>query len=232
MLLKISLVMKIIALCLGIFFILYFFYPNKVRNYIVYSLDSVKILLPFVGSNVNSPQEDIQSLKDSLLVVSEQNRRLEKELGFVDLEKRQIPVKLLAAKSRVYGNAFLNVEGLNVYPGDFVYARGGVLAGTVSSVEEGVARLDFLGSKDKFIAEILSTGELIELNGSGIGYYKGQLPKTSNIQSGEIIVMKGFPKAIVGIVGSVEDSETSLYSVWVRSSINLSKLEIFYVDAK
>jgi cell shape-determining protein MreC len=180
----------------------------------------------------NASPETLSLLQSQVQMLEQENKRLEAELGFRDLENPQIPVRVLSEHSQIYKTTFVQLAGTPAQVGSFVYARGGVVVGTIAEISNNIGKVDFLGNKDKFIAEVASTGELLELSGSGLGYYTGSIPKSSSVISGSLITLKGYPKSIVGTVSSLEDSGTSLYTVWVRAPLNIAKVDIFYVNSQ
>jgi hypothetical protein len=46
---------------------------------------------------------------------------------------------------------------------------------------------------------------------------------------GDTIVLKGYPKIIVGTVVDIEENGTPLNNIFVRTPYNLNNKEIFYV---
>jgi hypothetical protein len=191
-------------------------------------------ILPFNKLSISERQQLVEEnnlLQSQSQVLSVENKRLENELGLLATDTVRVPVRLAGGASRVYGSTYiLDDKRVSMYEGKYVYARGDVLVGSLGPSEGNFLKLNFLGIGQAFIAEVLSTGEIVELTSSGIGFYKGTLPKSSQVAVGETIVMKGFPKAIVGTVSSVETDSSSLTTMWVRAPINLLKTEIFYVD--
>lgn len=191
-------------------------------------------LLPFNKMSLPEKQQLIEEnalLQSQSQLLSVENKRLENELSLLATDTVRIPIRLAGGASRVYGSTYiLDDKRVSMYEGKYVYARGDVLVGSLGASEGNFLKLNFLGSGQAFIAEVLSTGEIVELTSSGVGFYKGTLPKSSQVAVGETIVMKGFPKAIVGTVSSVETDSSSLTTMWVRAPINILKTEIFYVD--
>lgn len=181
-------------------------------------------------SSSSSLSEENSVLKSQLTTLIQENHRLETELGLRPVDDKKIPVRLLVAGSQMYGSAFLDVKGVSVQNGDYVYTQGNVVAGNLEMTDNNQGRINFLGSHDRFLAEIVSTGEILELSGNGIGYYQGNIPHSDSIAVGETIVLKGYPQSIVGTITAVEDNGTSVSTVWVRSPVNLFNKSIFYVN--
>lgn len=208
------------------------FFVSNFRMFVISSITSFTSISRAILFKVDSlsSQEEMESLKDQIAVLVQENRYLENQLGLRPIEKVRVPVRLLVEKSLVYNTVYIDVGAAHVLVGSYIYAQNNVVVGTVQEVSGNKAKVSFLGSNEKFLAEIVSTGEIIELTGNGIGYYKGNVPKSTNITVGDTIAMKGYPQSIVGTITSLEEDGTSVSVIWVRSPINLSKSKIFYVD--
>lgn len=220
------LVLCVVGICGLVFFVPSF--RTAVTQHILRFTGSSRFILG--NTNTVSTQEEVSALKAQIAALVQENRYLETELGLRSVEQTRLPVRLLVERSILYRTAYLDVRGTSVAAGSYVYAQNNVVAGTIESVEAGTAKISFLGSGEKFLAEIVSTGEIIELTGNGIGYYTGTIPKSTSMSTGETIKLKGYPQSIVGTVSSIEDDSTSVSTIWVRSPINLNKTKIFYVD--
>lgn len=192
-------------------------------------LSLTRSLITKPSSSISLSEEN-SVLKSQLTTLIQENHRLETELGLRSLDDKKVPVRLLVAGSHIYGSAFLDVKGVSVQNGDYVYAQGNVVAGNLELVDNNQGRINFLGSHDRFLAEIVSTGEILELSGNGIGYYQGNIPHSDSIAVGETIALKGYPQSIVGTITAVEDNGTSISTIWVRSPVNLFNKSIFYVN--
>lgn len=208
-----------------------FFLPNF-RMYINNNLANIAGSFRSVlfKNNTVIAQEEVGALQAQVATLVQENRYLENELGLRSTEQKRVPIRLLVEKSLVYNTTSVDVSEVQVSAGLYVYAQNNVVAGTIQEISGNKAKISFLGSNEKFLAEIVSTGEIIELTGNGIGYYTGSVPKSTTLTIGDTIALKGYPQSIVGTITSVEDDGTSVSKVWVRSPINLSKSKIFYVD--
>lgn len=202
---------------------------NSISRSIVNNSAGLRNLIYKQPESVTS-SEELLLLRAQTEILTQENRRLEQELGLRPLDLEQAPVRLMTERSKIYSTTYVDTTGININTGSYIYANQNVVAGNIDSVEGNIAKVIFLGNKEKFLAEIVKSGEIIELSGNGIGYYKGSVPKTDTLQVGDTIALKGYPKSIVGTITSIENDDTSVSTIWVRSPINLLKIDIFYVN--
>jgi cell shape-determining protein MreC len=159
-----------------------------------------------------------------------ENEKLRTELGLrASSSASYISLELLGDRSNLYGTWYVRKpENKLLYSGQYILGRDNVAVGSVVKDLGGTAEVTYLAHSDKLIIEILERNELIEVEGSGVGMYHGQIPKSSEITIGDTAVLRGYNKSVVGIVSKVDENDTSLKTIWIRAPYNLSKLDIFY----
>jgi cell shape-determining protein MreC len=218
--------------------VLALFIYKPARTFIVYKfISTTNIVRSVYDKSVNINQiEKIESekvfLQSQVSLLRDENKKLLNELGIrAENEDSKKPLLVLSSKSTLYGNLYMkNDKSLNLYEGMYVYGSSNLVVGTISNIYDKYIQVNFLGQKEKFTAEIIDSGELIELTSSGLGLYTGSLPKSSKLETGQTVAMKGYPKAIVGNISQIEEDNTSVNIIWIRSPLNISKMDILYVD--
>jgi hypothetical protein len=110
-----------------------------------------------------------------------------------------------------------------------IYSHGNVLVGAVEEVLKTSLFVTRLGQNKSFLAESNEVDEQLELLSLGNGLYAGSVAAGSKISVGDQIVLKGYPKAVVGMVNELVKNEGTLSTVFVRSPYNIYEKQIFYV---
>jgi cell shape-determining protein MreC len=191
-----------------------------------------------IYSNLSKNQEINLSLQESvnLLTVQinslkEENKRLENELSLNNDDTSKIPLRSIAKNSSLYGNFYLEKpENINFYIGMYVYGRDNIIIGTIEEIFENSVRVSFLAQQQKLITEIIERNEILEIESSGVGMYKGLIPKSSEIQIGDTATLKSSMQSIIGNVVAIDEDNTSIKTIWIRAPYNISKNYIFYVS--
>jgi hypothetical protein len=119
--------------------------------------------------------------------------------------------------------------GKTPYVGMNIFAPDNVVVGQVDEILPNSMKIGKLGQDRTFIASSLENEESVELQSLGMGLYYGKVSGGSKISLGDTIVLKGYPKAIVGTVVEVQKGDTSLSNIFVRTPYNINNKEIFYV---
>ncbi len=107
-----------------------------------------------------------------------------------------------------YGSFYVTYpKDKTVYKGMNVYSHGNVLVGTVEEVLKTSLFVNRVGQNKSFFVESAEVDEELELGALGNGLYVGSVAAGSKISVGDQIVLKGYPKAVVGMVNEVVKNE-------------------------
>jgi cell division protein FtsB len=132
--------------------------------------------------------------------------------------------------SDFYGSFYVTYpKDKTVYKGMNIYSHGNVLVGNVEEVYKDSLFVTRLGQNKSFLAESSEVDEQLELSSLGSGLYVGNIAAGSKISVGDQVVLKGYPKAVVGTVSEITKNEGTFSLVYVRAPYNVFEKEIFYV---
>jgi cell division protein FtsB len=175
-------------------------------------------------------REELGRLRTENKVLKDENEKLKQEYFGDATSSQRTLVHMLLGESTLYGNFFVNLpKNKTPYIGMNIFSDGDVVVGQVSEILPTSLKVDKLGQNKTFIANSLENEESIELGSLGSGLYVGTVPGGSKISLGDTIVLKGYPKAVVGTVVEIGKGDSSLSSVYVRTPYNINNKEIFYV---
>lgn len=225
---------KIIGLALLALLLLFsvtYFYHLKIANFLmnIYSGNLTQI------DNENfklslSEKEELEKLRVENSVLKLDMKDLKKEINLIEDGLEPTYVKMLGKEVVYYGSFYITYpKNKTVYKGMNVYSHGNVLVGQVEDVLDNSLFVTRLGQNKSFFAESQDTKEQLELSSIGGGQYTGQLVSGSKISVGDNIVLKGYPRAFVGMVSEIVKNENSNSTIFVRTPYNIYEKEIFYV---
>jgi cell shape-determining protein MreC len=199
-------------------YIRYFNYSEKLANGLGQSekeeLERLRVENETLKNNIADLKEEINLIEDGL------EPTYIKMLGGVVGE----------SAADYYGSFYVTYpKDKTVYRGMNVYTSGNVLVGTVEEVLKTSLFVTRLGQNKTFLAESAEVDEQLELSSLGSGLYMGSIAAGSKISVGDQIYLKGYPRAVVGMVGEIVKNEGTLSTVYVRAPYDIYKKEIFYV---
>lgn len=175
-------------------------------------------------------REELLILRTENVVLKDEISQIRQEFQITDFEEVKSPVYLLIGENTFYGNFFISIpKNKTPYKGMNIFSSGNIVIGQVEEIYPNTLKASKLGQNKAFIATSLENDESVEFRSLGSGLYIGTVSGGSKVSLGDTIVLKGFPKAIVGAVVEIEKKESSLMYIYVRTPYNISKKEIFYV---
>jgi hypothetical protein len=177
-----------------------------------------------------SEYEELGQLRIENKILADENKKIREEFSVGIIDEVKAPVYLLLSESYIYGDFFVSIpKDKTPYIGMNIFSSGNIVVGQVSEILTNSLKVKKLGDGKTFIAESLENEEPLELQSLGTGLYFGKASGGSKISLGDTIVLKGYPKAIVGTVVEIEKGDTALSNIFVRTPYNIDNKEIFYV---
>jgi len=178
-------------------------------------LESLRVENEALKNNLSDLKEEINLMEDGL------------EPTYVKMLGRTVLGEMV---SNYYGSFYVTYpKDKTVYKGMNIYSHGNVLIGTVEEVLKTSLFVNRVGQNKTFFAESAEVDEELELGALGNGLYVGSVAAGSKISIGDQIVLKGYPKAVVGMVNEITKNDGTLSTVFVRAPYNIYNKEIFYV---
>lgn len=181
-------------------------------------------------------KEELEKLRVENLTLKNNLDDLKDEINLMEDGLEPTYIKMLGDNlltnlaAGYYGSFYTTYpKDKTVYKGMNVYTHGNVLVGTVEEVFKTNLFVTRLGQNKTFLAESAEVDEEMELSSVGNGLYVGQIAAGSKVSVGDQVVLKGYPKAIVGMVGEIIKNEGTLSTVYIRAPYNIYTKEIFYV---
>ncbi len=219
--------LKIFLLIL--FFIIVFIFRDKFTNLFLISYQKL------FSQNLNTQTTETE--KEELGRLRVENKLLKDEIkkvreGFFvgDINESKSIVYMLLGESSLYGDFYTSMpKNKTPYVGMNILSEGNIVIAQVTEILQNSLKVKRLGQGKSFIAISLESEESFELKSSGIGLYSGTVSGGSKISLGDTIVLKGYPKTVVGTVVEIEKSATALSNIFVRTPYNIANKEIFYV---
>jgi len=219
--------LKIFLLLL--FLVIMYIFSSKITDFFFLSFQN---FFPHDADVVltSSEYEELGKLRVENKILADENKKIRDEFSVGLIDEVKSPVFLLLSESFVYGDFFVSVpKDKTTYIGMNIFSTGNVVVGQVTEILENTLRVKKLGDGKSFIAESMENEESLELQSLGTGLYFGKVSGGSKISLGDTIVLKGYPKAVVGAVVEIEKGDTALSNIFVRAPYNLDNKEIFYV---
>ena len=181
----------------------------------------------------NKISEMEYSRVQSALIESE-NQSLRAILQADQNSSNKILVKSLQDSS-VYGTIIIN-SGLNknIKVGDFLLGAHSGLIGTVSSVSEKNATVDIISSVDSGIEMLTpASGIRILAKPESRGVLFANVPRETELEVGESVVLAGNQNILVGIVAeTVGDEKTPFKKVLIRLTDEYRYSPYLYIQPK
>jgi cell division protein FtsB len=175
-------------------------------------------------------REELQNLRVENATLKTQIKNLQNEITASSTDEKHFPVFMLMGDSNIYGDFFVSLpKNITPYIGMNIFSTGNVVVGTVSEILPTALKIDRLGQGKIFTASSDDGEETVELQSLGSGLYVGQVSGGSKLSVGDNIVLRGYPKGVIGTVVEIDKNDTSLSNVFVRSPYNINDKEIFYV---
>jgi cell division protein FtsB len=175
-------------------------------------------------------RENYEILKIENQILEDENRKLRDEFSVGIIDEPKAPVFMLLGENLLYGDFFVSFpKNKSAYKGMNIFTTGNVVVGQVEEMYASSLKIGRLGQTKPFIGTDLQTEESVELRSLSNGLYFGNVSGGSKVEVGDLIVLKGYPKAVVGEVVEVNKTNTSLSNVLVRAPYNTFSKEIFYV---
>lgn len=208
--------------------VLIFVFKTEVANFLI------NIKLKWLGTTnpeLTIPErEELGALRIENKLLKNENEEVRNEFSVGAIDEKHTPVYLLLAKSDLYGDFYTTIpKDKTVYNGMNILSTGNIVIGQVIEILDNSLKVERLGQEKTFIGTSLEVDEFLELKSLSSGLYVGTVPGGSRVSVGDTIVLKGYPKAVVGTVVEITKSDTSLSNVFVRTPYNIQSKEIFYV---
>jgi cell shape-determining protein MreC len=222
-----SVYIKIVALF--IFFVAAIIFRQK---FISSLLSFYQIFFPVAEVEIltQTEKEELAALRVENKILKDENKKLNEEFLISDVDEQKSVVQMLLGESQLYGDFFVNIpQKKTPYVGMSILSSGNIVVGQVEEILPNALKVRRMGTGKTFIGNSLESEESIELSSLGVGFYVGKVSGGSKIVVGDTIVLKGYPKIIVGTVVDIEENGTPLNNIFVRTPYNLNNKEIFYV---
>ncbi len=221
-----------LKIILSIFiFSIIFVFKNKFSEKFIYFKNEFFSFYRTSQEISQTEKDELSSLRLKNNVLEIENRKLHETFLADNSVIKPSFVKFLLGPSTLYGDFYVSLpDSKTVYVGMNLYTSNNIVVAQVDNIFPNSLRATYLGQNKSFIATAQESGESLELRSLGSGLYFAKTPSTNSVNVGEPVVLKGFPKAIVGEVVEIKKGEDSISNVFVRSPQDLSKVEIFYVS--
>ncbi len=184
----------------------------------------------YAGVLTPDEYQELASLRVENKILADENKKIRDEFSVGIIDESRAPVYMLLSESFIYGDFYVSLPiDKTPYIGMNIFSSGNVVIGQVSEILTSSLRVKKLGQGKSFIANSLENEESLELQSIGSGLYFGKVSGGSKIVLGDTIVLKGYPKAVVGTVVEIEKNDTPLSNIFVRTPYDINNKEIFYV---
>ena len=178
-------------------------------------------------------REELENLRVENETLKNNLKDLKEEINLIEDGLEPTYVKMLgvsAGAGDFYGSFYVTYpKDKTVYKGMNIYTSSNVLVGTVEEVLKNSLFITRLGQNKSFLAESDEVKERLELSSLSNGLYVGSVAGGTKISVGDQVVLKGYPKAVVGSVSEIQKNEGTLSTVFVRAPYNIYQKQIFYV---
>lgn len=167
-------------------------------------------------------------------ILRQQNLELKEQLGW-KWERGLFTLSRIISRPPVTPFDSLTIEtsrGVSFEKGQRVRVTETVEIGRISSVNKTTAVVQLYTTTGvRTPVEINGGGALVIAEGAGAGSYTLQVPRSFEIRKGDTLTRPGMNAVIIGLVESVEKSETDSFSlVKARLPINLFESTWVYIE--
>jgi cell shape-determining protein MreC len=212
-----------------IFFILALIFRTQFTGFVfnfykkVFPMDSALVLTP-------DEREELGQLRVENKVLKDENKKVRQEFSVGEIDEKKATVYMLLGQSTIYSDFYVSLpEDKTPYVGMNIFSSGNVVIGQVAEILSNSLKIKRLGQDKTFIANSLENDDPVELQSLSDGLYFGKVSGGSKIVTGDTIVMKGYPKAVVGTVVDIQKGDAAQSTIYVRAPYDLNNKEIFYV---
>lgn len=155
-----------------------------------------------------------------------ENEEMRKALGALGDRRAVWAEVLVRPPISLYDTFVVKINTSEVKPLLKVLAYGSTLIGEVSEVGESIALVRLYSAPGNQFEAILETsGEQVEVTGTGSGNFVFEVPKTINITLGEKVFFAG-SKNVIGTARAIEEKPSdSFKTIHIKSPINLYQLK-------
>lgn len=199
-------------------------YGSKTRSQLIHTIEELK------RENAELGYEEF-----TRKVAKTQSEELKEELGWSEAGDTFNLSRVLV---RPPVSAFDSLTTAVMTPGPEIGARvrvsESVEVGRVASVRGTSAIVDlYTSTKTRTPVEINGSGPLVIAEGAGAGTYTLHIPKSFEVESGDVLVRPGTKDVIIGVVESVNKDETDSFSlVRARLPVNIFEITWVYVEGE
>lgn len=125
------------------------------------------------------------------------------------------------------------LEG-NVALGDRVYADGDILLGEIAGVQGSTATVKLYSTAGSEIEATIERNNIAQKTvGSGGGNLEIKAPKEVDVVIGDVLVIPGLEKKILGVVRQIDTQPTdSFQRVFIKSPVNIFQLKWVTIEAE
>lgn len=161
-------------------------------------------------------------------LLEEKVQMLEEVLGRKGIDNRVISTVLAGPGQSPYDTLIIDAgEDVGVRRGNLVVYAGAGVIGSVAEVYPSSAKITLFSSPQEEELGVL-VGEShvpVKALGRGMGNFETRVPKGSTVSVGSDVVLSEDPSLILGIVGSVEEKEsTPFIKVLFRTPFNITEI--------
>jgi len=212
-----------------VFLILIFVFKSFFTNFFL-NLKERYFYIDRTLAPTSAELEELSYLRVQNQLQREELQMVREEFSINYPEENVSPVYLLLARSTIYGDFYVTLpKDKTAYKDMNIFSTGNIVVGQVVEVLDNSLRIEPLGQDKSFIGTSLEGDESVELKSQSLGLYTGNISGGSKIALGDSIVLKGYPKAIVGVVVEITEDQSALSTIYVRTPYSLQTKEIFYV---
>lgn len=236
-----------------VLFGLFFFLNNRLSGSAITLLSPVMKISGNISNNLSSafsifePQTNLiaenNALKAEVERLQEENLAYQAQISentILSVKTEDTPnmidVLPLSFPPKVPFDTLIINKGQNdgLHAGDKVFLADRIEVGTVESVYSDSGRVTLFTSPGKKTESIFErTGEVVELEGYGSGTFKVQLPKSFDVQEGDLLVLPGLPRTIIAKVATIKrDDASSFITILLSAPIKINGNTLLYVQVE
>ncbi|MBL7045733.1 MAG: hypothetical protein ISR99_01745 [Parcubacteria group bacterium] len=193
-----------------------------------YFFSKTKLLDRVVSLESELAESKIALLRYPLL--ESENEKLKLFLGRVTSDTRLLGTVLVPPNRNGYDTLLIDIgESQPVSLGGIVVAHPDIPIGTIETLNSNSALVSLFSNPGRETEAIFADDSPLTLVGSGGGNFKVELPRSIQINVGDVIRLPQLSSKIVGVVGSIKSSPADAFqTVLINSPINIFSLR--YVE--